>query len=156
MFWHKESRTIGEFIVFGLVISVACVALLYGITLVFNASPKNDSMSAETQQPVVVAPSTTEYDSSASDVMTPFLQQAALVTPASFTGDLSLLGDLVTKTEDRLLRLRLPAERRDAHLSAVLLLGSWKRAIAGSAQDQNDVLSATAEFVKTAPWSAAR
>lgn len=156
MFWRKDRHTIGEFLVLGVIVAAACVGVLYGVFMAFkkgDASPSSATPDAQ-DQPAPVAPAPEEYDASAQEVMAPFLQQAALVTDASFDGDLTALGDLVTKTEERLLRVRVPADRRDTHLSAVLLLGSWKRAIAGSAQDRKDVLSATATFAASASWSA--
>jgi len=155
MFWRKDRHTIGEFLVLGAVVAAACVGVLYGVYRGFKKSDVTPVPAAadDQAQPVLAAPAPEEYDTSAQEVMAPFLQQAASVTEASFDGDLSALGELVTKTEERLLRVRVPADRRDTHLSAVLLLGAWKRAIAGSVQDRKTVLSATATFAASASWA---
>jgi len=156
MFGRKDPHSAIEFILLGIFGAVVLIGIMYGVVIVLKnggvPAPSSSDVVPVAEEPLV-APTQEEYDLAANDVMSPFLAQATLVTEASFEGDVSALGDLVTKTEERMIRLRVPAERQEAHLAAVLLLGSWKRAVAGSATDRAEVSASTAAFIAAMPWA---
>ncbi len=102
--------------------------------------------------PAVVAPTTEAYQKETRDVMTPFLRQAANVQVQNFSADIPSMLELVTKTQELMLRVRVPKDSREAHLSFVLLLDQWKRALAGSKSDQAAVLAKTPELVAAHSW----
>ncbi|MEY4744154.1 MAG: hypothetical protein RL272_99 [Candidatus Parcubacteria bacterium] len=153
IFARKKQRfVVNEFTIFGVFIAVAVFGILYGLLLaVTGALPTEMPADFPDLQPVV-APTESEYQSEASDVLSPFFRQAAQMQAEDLTGDTGALLQLVQKTQDRLLRVRVPKEYRDAHLSFVLLLDQWKRALAGSAPDRKVVLDKTRELMAANPW----
>lgn len=100
----------------------------------------------------VTAPTLADYHQGASSVLEPFLNQWPNVTSEALVSDNEPLKGLVVMTQERLLRLRVPAEAKDDHLVLVLLLDKWKRALAGSAADQRNVLEMTEQTVAGLAW----
>lgn len=98
------------------------------------------------------APSEQEYKAEVASVLSPFLSSALKVQAEDFAMPPAELKDLAQKTQDRLLRVRVPKEFKDGHLSYVLLLDMWKRALGGSKADQAAVTSKTAETLDENPW----
>lgn len=96
-------------------------------------------------------PTVEEYQQEVRSVLGPFLQQAVNVDPKNLAAVDSVFTDLVVKTEDRLLRVRVPS-KSDAHVSFVMLLEKWKRALSGSRFDQDQVSQATREVLAASPW----
>ncbi|HTK05098.1 MAG TPA: hypothetical protein VL500_05930 [Candidatus Eisenbacteria bacterium] len=151
---HKRTRPfrIDEFTVFGAFVAVAVFGLVYGIVAV--AVGKFD-VSAGYEEPLlqpVEPPTELEYQTEARDVLSPFFGQALTMRQEDLSGDNSAMLQLVEKTQDRLLRVRVPADYREFHLSAVLLLDQWKRALAGSKPDRDAALGKTQELAKKSPW----
>jgi len=98
-------------------------------------------------------PTVEEYQQEVRSVFGPFLQQAVNVNSQNLAAVDSVFTDLVVKTQDRLLRVRVPSKsEQPAHLSFVLLLEQWKRALGGSRADQDQVSRATQEVLAASPW----
>jgi hypothetical protein len=138
----------GEMIVLGAFASAVLVGLAYGVfaTVVPRDTPATEAV------PVPVAPTQEEYRTEAVAVMADFWQQSANVTAEGLRNPDPRFVEIVTKTQERLLRVRVPKEDRDAHLTFVLLLDQWKRALNGSTLDQERVFEKS-ETVRTAnPW----
>lgn len=151
---HKRTRPyrINEFTVFGAFVAVAVFGLVYGI--VAAALGKFDIASGyeDTLLQPAAPPTELEYQTEAREVLSPFLGQALAMRQEDLTGDNSAMLQLVEKTQDRLLRVRVPADYREFHLSAVLLLDQWKRALAGSQPDRDAAIGKTQELAKKSPW----
>ncbi|MBI4457464.1 hypothetical protein HY633_00685 [Candidatus Uhrbacteria bacterium] len=101
------------------------------------------------------APSVEEYRASVANVAGPLLSQVRLLTDADLAakGEVAVsLSSLVGKTQERLLRVTVPNVERDTHLSLVLLLEQWKRALAGSKADGKVVRANTAKMIAAHPW----
>lgn len=102
---------------------------------------------------VVTAPTDDEYRAQASEIMLPFLAQATTMTAEDFGNEADApLAELAAKTQERMLRLRVPSEYRDTHLSVVLLLDQWKRVLSGADRDPAAVLAKTGEVLEADPW----
>lgn len=153
LFARKKRRLlVNEFTIFGVFIAVAVFGLLYGMLLAATGGvPSAVSQDLPELQPVV-APTMAEYESEAREVLAPFFRQALQTRPEDLTGDTGAMLQLVQKTQDRLLRVRVPKEYRDAHLGFVLLLDQWKRALTGSAPDRAAVLDKTREQGTANAW----
>lgn len=152
-FARKKSRLlINEFTIFGVFIAVAVFGLLYGMLLAVTSGVPSAVSSDFPEFRPVVAPTMAEYESEAREVLAPFFRQALQMRPEDLTGDTGAMLQLVQKTQDRLLRVRVPKEYRDAHLGFVLLLDQWKRALTGSAPDRDVVLDKTREQGTANAW----
>ena len=152
MFSRKKSRfSTNEFTILGVFVAVAVFGLGYGLLSLVLGTAEFRTDDLPFVQPVV-APTPEEYEADARDVLAPFLEQALLMRTEDLAGDTGAMGQLVEKTQDRLLRVRVPKEYRDLHLSMVLLLDQWKRALAGSAPARDVVLDRTGEIVVANPW----
>jgi len=141
--WLSEMTVVA---VFFAVIAIGLVYALFHLT----ASPSPSTL--QVVQPPVKAPTLSEYRSETKSVLAPFLAQASAVTPEQLETADPVFKDLVVKTQERLLRILVPAEARQAHLSFVLLLDQWKRALMGSSSDQARVVDMTAKVTSANPW----
>jgi hypothetical protein len=135
--------------VLGVFVTVSTIGLLYGVLLVVLTDTSFDrSVAAQAS----LAPSVEEYHVAAAGVVSPFLTQAGSMDASDLESVDPLMQELVARTQERLLRMLVPAESRDEHLAVVLLLSQWDRALGGSQPDQAAVLENTAEFIMENPW----
>lgn len=147
---HRD-QWLNEFTVFGAFLVISLTVLLYGAaTALFADRSPEEIMTAV----VPIAPTVEEYRTEASRAAAGFLRQAATLTVESIPLAGEALPALVEVTEQRMLDLRVPAEMREVHLRVVLLLNQWKRALAGSAEEQTDAIEATRTLLETEPWLA--
>ena len=103
--------------------------------------------------PIVFAETEEEYHAAAKEVMRPFFSQAEKMTAADVRAAAPEMRELVQKTQDRLLRMeRIPKEAQVAHLSFVLLLGSWLRVLENSGAGADGLLTKTAEIRHEQLW----
>jgi len=144
--WFNESIVIAAFFA---VIAFGLVYALFHMTTA-PASPSSGGAAV-----LIKAPSLSEYQSETRSVLAPFLEQAAAADPQRLGAADAVFGDLINKTEERLLRVRVPAEARDTHRSFVLFLEQWRRAAGGSKLDQDRVAAMTARIASENPWLAA-
>jgi hypothetical protein len=145
--------TFTEYAVFGLLVSVVLFGVFFSVFSFFAKGGRGGSnVSVAVSQPTPVAPTASQYQDEVRGVMAPFLEQAQKMTSADFSADNSAMNDLATKTQDRMIGIRVPKEYKDAHLSFVLLLAQWSRALGGSVTDQAAVLQKTAEVIAADPW----
>ncbi len=100
----------------------------------------------------LVAPTQEEYRAETSGVMADFWEQSSRMTRADVKAPDPRFVDIVEKTQERLLRVRVPKDDRDAHLSFVLLLDQWKRALSGSVADQEKVFEKSEAVLTANPW----
>lgn len=154
---HKKPLWDSELAVLGVFVAVVAVGFTYGLAnLIWPDLFARLSGTVSEAQLADSAPSEDAYQAEVRDIMGPFLAQAANVAPdnlADTSGEaMRTLATLVQKTQDRLVRVRVPGDYRDAHLAAVLLLEQWKRALAGSKSDQKLVLERTDEAKQAYPW----
>lgn len=153
LFAQKKRRVlINEFTILGVFIAVVVFGLLYGVLLAVTGTLFPDVRGAFPAAQPVVAPTMAEYEVEAREVLAPFFTQALQMAPADFAGDTGAMLQLVQKTQDRLLRVRVPKEYQDAHLGFVLLLDQWKRALAGSGPDREVVLQKTKDQAAANQW----
>ncbi len=151
---RKSLFVFNEFTVLFTFGAVGLVMLLFGGIFGVGNLDWDDSAKeiAAPEAIVQTAPTTEEYQAEARGAMTPFLQEAVNVRKENFASmDPSML-DLATKTQDRMLDVRVPKDSRDAHLAFVLLLDQWKRALGGSKIDQKAVLKKTSQLIAENPW----
>lgn len=146
---RKHDTWLNEFTALGVFLGVSVLGLFYGAILVLF--PPSQSMSLVTE-PVRVAPTTEDYQAEVRRVMQGFLGQYALLS----VDDLALVqepfGALIQKTQDRMITVIVPADFRDTHLKAVLLLEAWKGALAGSVVEQEKVFADTDIFLSMHAW----
>lgn len=155
MFHRKKQREfrINEFTIFGAFVAVALFGLVYGAYVVVTGTDGIGSIEEELVDEVLpVAPTDDEYRADARDVLAPFVAQSAAMDETVFSGDTGALRQLVEKTQERLLRVRVPASFRTTHLSFILLLDQWKRALDGSSADRDVVLDKTRDLVAENAW----
>ncbi|KPJ85810.1 hypothetical protein AMJ57_01730 [Parcubacteria bacterium SG8_24] len=139
----------GELTVFGVFVVICLSGLIYGSVLVLYPY----AGAAEPEESALLEPPTAAgYEMEANEVLLPFLDQFALLAEADLGSVDPMLGDLVVKTQERLLRMRVPGDYRDTHLSLVLLLDQWKRALDGSLGDQAVVVDRTQELLGEIEW----
>jgi hypothetical protein len=110
------------------------------------------NLRAAGEEATMQAPSVDGYRQEAHDVLSPFVNQALEMDKEELGGSDPLFLELTTRTQERLLRLRVPKEERDSHLTFVLLLDQWKRALEGSSPDRAVVLEGTTRVVAAHPW----
>lgn len=139
-----------EFTILGVFVAIVVFGLLYGI--VTAAIQLAATTAQEPQAPAVVAPTAEEYEWEAKSVLGPFLAQANAMSTDDLAAPDPMLARLVETTQTRMLGIRVPNEYRDFHLSSVLLLEKWKRAIGGSAPDRDTVLERTKQLAADNPW----
>lgn len=154
MFGRKEhserSTAIAAFVVaaiLSLLVGIAAVTFLW--RTVVSPGPRPAPAAAP-----VSAPTSGRYRAEAANVLAPFLTQAAHMTSVDISsGDPAIL-DLVDKTQQRLLAMKVPSADKDAHLQFVLLLDMWKRALGGSSADAANVQTRTSQVLQQYPWAA--
>lgn len=143
-----------EYLILGVFAVVALSLLACGAIFGWSEA-KIAERSQKPPAEVIAAPAMTsaDYEREVSDVMTPFLELAAEFKQENFAADSAPMLELVTKTQERLLNVdRVPADHRTPHLSFVLLLDQWKRALSGSVLDQKTVIEKTETTVRENPW----
>ncbi len=144
----QEKAIFSRFAVVGVFVAVVLVGLGYGLLIiVLDANLTEPKQSAVLQVPTVI-----EYRAEAGTVMAPFLGQIETLQMGAITEDAGeAIADLAGRTQDRLLRMRVPSSERDAHLSFVILLDQWKRAV-NVEGDISGVLRRTNELVEKYRW----
>lgn len=154
MFHRKKQREfrVNEFTILGAFVAVAFFGLMYGAIVVMTGSAGLQYFEEEIAEVLPVAPTDDEYRADARDVLAPFIEQVAVMDDAAFVGDTAALRQLVEKTQERFLRVRVPAGFRGMHLSFTLLFDQWKRALDGSAPDQEVVIEKTRELIAENAW----
>lgn len=163
MIFHRRRHVLDEFAVLGAFVLVSTIGLLYGGLLLFLAATAEPAAYViEAVQPPLVE----EYRRDARVSVGPFFDEvlaAGLVEvdaarfgdPGSGPGSGSALAASAEKAKADLLVLRVPGEERETHLSLVLLLEQWRRALAGSVADQDTVLERTHRLLQEHPWMSA-
>ncbi len=141
--WLNELTVVGVFFV---VIAIGLVYALLNLDLGPASSGENPDAAA------VRAPTVEEYQGEARSVLTPFLEQAAAVDADGLAAADEVFQALIDKTQERLLRVRVPAQARETHLSFVLLLEQWRRALRGTAADQARAADMTVKLTSANPW----
>lgn len=151
MFKHKKKNVGTEFVVLGSFAAVVIVGFFYAaVSIILAAYPETVSQGPLAVQPV--APTAEQYKAQVRDDLHPFFSQAATMKAGDIDSAGPVFRELVVKTQDMLLRLRVPKEYRDNHLSFVLLLDQWKRALDGSKPDRAVVLKKTSTVLDANPW----
>ena len=152
MFAKKKQRfLVNEFTVFGVFIAIAMAGILYGLVVTMVSKAET---AAYVPPPAPKAPTEEQYQAEARDVLTPFLTQTLSIEERDLAAPDPLVLELASKTQERLLRVRVPKQYREAHLVFVLLLDQWKRALSGSHADQEVVIDKTGEVLVSYPWVA--
>ena len=146
----KDFTLLNEFTVLGVFVVVALAGLAIGaVSLIM------DYQKYGPPKPIVLAPTAADYRVEARAVVGPFLGQAAVIGQGvSPEGAEELMGELVDMTQERLLGMTVPATERDAHLSMVILLDQWRRALDGTDLDMSGVVSRTDDLLVDYPWLA--
>ncbi len=144
----KDQHFFNEFTILGVFVAVALIGLIAaGVSLL--AQPRF----APVGVPTVQAPTSEEYRVEARSVVMPFLSQAAVISANPMPeGASETMSDLVDLTQERLLGMTVPASERDVHLSMVILLDQWRRALNGTDADLSGVIDRTDGLLKDYPW----
>lgn len=143
---HKHPNELTVVAVFFAVIIIGSVYAILNITL----AP--DAATSQNKAPAVKPPTLAEYRGEAKVAFGPFLEQAAVFRADQFGAADQVFIDLIDKTQERLLRIRVPAGAREAHLSFVMLLDQWRRAFRGSGADRSLVSDSTSRVIAANPW----
>jgi hypothetical protein len=138
----------GEMIVLGAFAATTLAGLAYGAV----SGMTRADLVPPVEPPPLVAPLRDDYRAETVGVMADFWEQSAKMTRADLRDLDPRFVDIITKTQERLLRVRVPREERDAHLSFVLLLDQWKRALDGSVADQEKVFEKSEAVLTANPW----
>lgn len=139
---------------------VVSVGFIYGLTRLnvpssawpagLTASPSPDEEPA-----AVAAPTVPEYRDAAARALQPFL---AVAFEKGESDPVEADEQARLRVEDSvqaMLDLTVPASEREFHLSAVLLMEQWKRALSGSSLDARRVNASTEQFLEDNDWLAA-
>lgn len=119
-----------------------------GFTYAIGGGPHGSEL-APAKAPHV--PSMDEYRTALLKAAGGFLTDAsAMDTAGVLSADPSLLGR-AQKARDRVIAVVAPA-KEDVHLSLVLLLDKWIRALQGDPVESVNVVPATADFLERYPW----
>ncbi len=138
-----------KFLAVAVFFAVIVLGAIVGLTYIAITKAKSPVHSA----PIVFAETEEEYHAAAKEVMMPFFLQAEKMTAADVRAVAPEMRELVQKTQDRLLRMeRIPKEAQSAHLSFVLLLGSWLRALDGGGAGADALITKTAEIRNEQSW----
>jgi len=148
LFKNKKREVWDELIVLGVFVAVCTAGLVY----LGYISLRDTAVEEAPRIVVASAPSPEDYRKSCREIVRPFFEQVQQMTVAGIEAGGDDLAALASKTQERLLRLRVPSGERDAHLQLVLLLDKWKRAGQGSVPDRSDVLSKTQELLASYTW----
>ncbi len=140
---------VNQLTVLGVFFAVVLVGLIYGLA---NMDLSGLGSGTNASAPVAPPPTVDEYRSSAEQILSPFLTQASKMTGPDLASPDPVMVDLVQKTQELLLRLKVPKEEKEAHLSFVLLLDQWRRALSGSVADQQSVFDNTHAVISQNPW----
>lgn len=124
---------------------------LYGMSQARYTSPPRINQSAETTV-TVSAPSVSEYRQQVQLGLEPFFALAASYPDNADVSPDPILSETIRGWQQRLLALRVPSAEREAHLSVVLLLDQWRRALDGSVLDGNRALATVDQLVADYPW----
>jgi hypothetical protein len=130
-----------------ILVVIGLFAIGYGSFMVLKsiAPEKEDSL-------ILSPPTVIEYRTEAGSVLEPFLGQVEALSHGDISDDAgSALAELAARTQERLLRMRVPSSERDAHLTFVILLDQWQIA-ADSGGDIVPVLQRTNEAVESYRW----
>ena len=144
---EKKHKLLNEFSVLAVFCLAVIVGVIYGV-LNLRVMPSTDTPVAD----VLEAPSESDYRAAAGSVMSPFLDQAQKLDAGAFASVDPVFVDLINKTQERMLRIRVPGADKDIHLSCVLLLEQWRRALSGSKADQKLVPGNTRDLLGANPW----
>jgi len=146
----KKSQLFNEFTILGVFVIIAMAGLIVGAV-----SIATQSQEVRDPEPVVSGPTASEYRAQASAVFEPFLTQVRIIGDGTLPdGAGSVMSDLVNLTQERLLGMTVPSSERDAHLSMVILLDQWRRAIEGTQMDVAGVVLRTESLLEDYPWIA--
>ncbi|MEA3248968.1 MAG: hypothetical protein U9Q03_01265 [Patescibacteria group bacterium] len=146
----KKVTFFNEFTILGTFVVVALAGLAIGAVSLIADYQKYGPV-----EPLVTAPPVGEYRAEARAVVAPFLGQAAVISQVVVPeGADRVMGDLVDMTQERLLGMTVPATERDAHLSMVILLDQWRRALSGTELDMAGVATRTDGLLADYPWLA--
>jgi hypothetical protein len=145
----KNPFVFNEFTVLGLFAAVVFIGLLIVLVSLFWLRAPLVSTVPST----VAAPTLIEYRTETRTVVSPFLNQATTVDSENLSDEArAAMLDLITATQERLLRIRVPGSEREAHLAFVILLDQWSQALGGSAAEVESVLDRTVETVQRYRW----
>jgi hypothetical protein len=145
----KKSLIFNEFAVIGVFAVVAISGIFIGAISALTVEATTDAIVV----PDVTAPTIIEYRTETRSVIAPFLKQIESVQAGSLAAEAAdAIADLAARTQDRLLRVRVPGSERDAHLSLVIILDEWRTAARGSEADVTGVLERTAKLLSDYRW----
>lgn len=132
----------------GVFVAATFIGLLIGLILAIKARPSAELITLPTTAPTVI-----EYRTEAQAVLEPFLLQIKSIPADTLSPETATaIADLATLTQDRLLRMRVPGDEREAHLSLVVILDQWKIAVRGSETDLLGVIERTTKLVEKYRW----
>lgn len=146
----QRHRWLSQAAVVGVFFAVIAIGLIYAV---FHLQVVRAPSSALPEAFKPPPPPTIEgYQAEVLSVFGPFMQQAVNINTQNLSSMDPVFASLIEKTQDSLLRVRVPASEREAHLSFVMLLDQWKRAVGGSRADQDRVSQATRGVAAANPW----
>ena len=145
----SKKRTVWDrFWVLGVFVSLALAGSIYGVILALRVSDSVGPISTAAYS----GPTLEAYRIEARDIIRPFFDQARQMTPADLSVVGGPIGQLAAKTQERFLRLRVPADAKDFHLATVLLLDRWQGVTGLKATEQAELLGRTQSLIEGNAW----
>lgn len=146
---RKKHSLFNEFTVFGAFIAVSILGFLYGGVLLLLAV---SGFGGVLDVPSATAPTEEEYQQEVRHIMGSFLGQIHMIGADEIAGAGDDFYRLVDVTQGRMIEIKVPTGSRETHISIVLLLEQWKRAVGGSVADQEAVIGNTRDVIERNPW----
>jgi hypothetical protein len=122
---------------------------LYGMSQARYTTPPRIQPAASVE---ISAPSAADYRQQVRLILEPFFELVASYPAAAGVSADPVLAQVVAGWQQELLALTVPAAEREAHLSAVLLLDQWQRALNGSPLDGGRALASVDQLLSDYPW----
>jgi hypothetical protein len=144
---QKISHIMNEFTVVGIFVAIIFIGLLFGMIFTFK-SEIGVNLTPQINPPTVV-----DYRTEARSVLEPFLLQIQSIPSGPLSEETATaMVDLIRVTQERLLRMRVPGEERDAHLALVIILDQWKKAVYEDETVLSGVLERTILLLEKYRW----
>jgi hypothetical protein len=144
-----------------LIIIPAIIALLICVGVIFtllNLKNKNTGNSPEENIKIISpAEQETNYETEAGKIIKNYFQEKESITVADGTNEAAAVDnikwlDLLSKTKNNLLGLRVPVKYKDLHLNLILGLSFIEQGLRGEKNKPEEGEEKISEATKTYPW----
>jgi hypothetical protein len=144
-----------------IIIVPAIIVLLLGTGIIFimlTSKNKNTNIPPEENIPIISsAEQEKNYETDAGKIMKNYFQEKESITVADGTNEAAAVDnikwlDLLSKTKNNLLGLRVPVKYKDLHLNLILGLSFIEQGLRGEKNKPEEGEEKISEATKTYPW----